>query len=239
MTILVIDCETTSDNPKTGRIIQLAAQLYSNGELKQQFNEKIKQDPQESNFSIDLGAMKVNKTKLSQLKCNTNPEWKVVEMFVDWLLVINEQYSNIQLLGHNFSGFDLQFIKEMFERNSVVGLNSVLPHRVLDTSAIGLFLNSIGVLNIEKFNSTNLFKELGVNVKKEDLHDALVDCSATYSAFLKMQELVKGNNHIRKSAFEDLVSLTKDPMALRTKSTSEFESLTTEPVMPIKEVVNN
>jgi DNA polymerase III epsilon subunit-like protein len=226
MNLLFVDLETTNTNPKTGSILQLAAELYVNGKSVMQFNQKIGHD----HATIDLGAFKVNRVRIGQLSSLGNPELKVLSDFVDFVLTANSLYKSITIAGWNVS-FDVNFLTEALERNNITGLQSVTSYRTLDVASVANFLNEVGIINVDKVNSRSIFEHLALKFNDSDLHDAITDVRLTAETYFKLKKLLNDESTVilTSSSFEDLVNLTRDPLV--TNSSENFTSLTKEPVM--------
>ena len=193
MNLLFLDTETSGLDPQSNGILQLSAEFHSDGKLVNSFNERIKHD----SIKVDLGALKVNRIKLGQVDSLGLPHDFVMAKFVDWLLMLHEQYSNIVVVGHNLS-FDVNFIKAALQKMGCYNVDAVLPYRVIDTSGLARFLASLGVKELDEvFNAAQgsslaaIAKGLGLKVPTE-LHNSAVDVELTAAVFYKFQQLMEG-----------------------------------------------
>ncbi len=186
MNILFLDIETVGLDPSCNSIIEISALHYNNGQLMSQFNDKAFT----VNTKVDLGALTVNKQTIKNLMLagKDKQENQMLYDFVDFSLGLPR---DTIICGHNVN-FDINFIKGRLALNSVEGFNNLFSYRVLDTATIALFLQSVGKLKVDKINLGNLAQSLGININKDNLHEAKYDTMLTASVFYSLQKLVKG-----------------------------------------------
>jgi DNA polymerase III epsilon subunit-like protein len=187
--LLFIDLETTGTDPNSHSVIQIAAEFHQEGKPVKTFNRKL--NP--SGYKVSLGALRVNKVKYSQLNSLGNTDTVVAE-FVDFLLGLNPK-GQVTVVGHNVH-FDMAFIKTLFTNHGIEDLNAVFSYRQLDTAAIAVFLQDVGILNIEKANLESLAKHFNVVKSNTDFletnfHDAAFDTKTTVDVYNAMKEYVK------------------------------------------------
>ncbi len=167
--ILLIDLEMTGLNPNKHEIIQLAAVLLDKKTLKEKkhFSSYVKPAKWHSR---DPKSMAVNKISLDTLK--SAPSLKLV------IKKFNKTF------GHNviqafYVGFnDKRFLLDAYER---AGVKYAFDYHYFDLWP--LFFGHLGLKNQLKskkdfsgFGLEYLIKKLKINVDKNQLHDALVDC---------------------------------------------------------------
>ena len=200
--ILFLDIETTGTDHKKNGIIQIAMEYHENGEKIASFNKKCIP----STTFTDLGALKYNGVKYSQLDKLGVSDKELLKDFLDFLLNLPKN-KNIYLGGHNVN-FDVNFINEWLSQNNIEGLRSILPYRVVDTSTLGMFLSDGGIFKVSgKFNFESMLSGLGLlsnsivmaqkNIDGKDilhdlderLHDAAYDVKMTAKAYYTMTEL--------------------------------------------------
>lgn len=189
MNILFLDCETTGLDYKRNTIIEIAARLDSNGTVIDRFNMKLF-NPQ---TVTNLGALKVNKTKLSSLLTN-KPEAEAIMLFVDWLLEIRERVQgDIILCGQN-PGFDIRFLMEALHKYGIEGIDSIIGYKTLDTYGLALALAECGKLKTEnnKLSLVDIAKALNVNMLVNVPHTATGDVEIVAEVLYKLLALMKG-----------------------------------------------
>lgn len=194
MNLLVIDLETTGVDANKNRITQIAARYEKDRQVISSFNQKIGN----KEGQVDLGALRVNRTALSAIDTLGASEKIVMTEFADFLLSLKQDYDDpLVVLGHNCAGFDVQFIKNAFERNGITGLESIIGHSVEDSSSVGRFFRRCGLLDLKKFNLGNLAKALDIKVDEGSTHDAMYDVDLTSKVYYAMidviERLKKGN----------------------------------------------
>lgn len=205
MNILFIDTETTGLDPETHGILELAAQLYSDGKLIDTFNQAIKiEDLVANGRSVAIDALKVNgitfynqgKVCMERGIDFLGKEEEVLRNFVDWLVGATLKVDGkIFVAGQNVA-FDLGFIKKSLSRNKFEGWDRGISYRNIDTSDISRFLIDTGVLRIpsELPSGSGLEKTalaLGIEVRGRQLHTALEDVKLTAEVYYAMKDRVE------------------------------------------------
>lgn len=188
MNILFIDSETTGLDSKRNTMIELAARIDVDGVPLDRFSVKLF-NPQ---TITNLGALKVNNTKLSDLLKN-KPEAEAIMMFVDWLLDIRKKVrGDIVLCGQN-PGFDLRFLLDALNKYGIEGLESIIGYKTLDTYGLALALVECGKLKTEnnKLSLTDIAKALSVNMTVNVPHTAVGDVEIVAEVLYGLLALVK------------------------------------------------
>ncbi len=188
MNLLFLDCETTGTEETKNGIVELAAELWINGEKKDQFNEKFYD---KTTSFVSLEALKYNGLKIKDL-LGLKQEVEGVVSFCDWLLSLKVE-GPIIVCGHNVP-FDLKFIKMMLLKYQIMDLNSVLGYKIQDTCVLGMFLIENDKLKTDNNKTTlaALAKGLGIDISKYTLHSAKDDVSLTAEVYFAMGKLIKG-----------------------------------------------
>lgn len=186
MNILFIDTETTGLDPSKHTIIEIACRLDVDGKTVTRHSTKF----YNPNAQIDLGALRVNKTKITDL-VKAKPEAQEVAHLVDWLVELPDRVQGeIYLSGQNVT-FDKEFLKALLGRYNVSGLDSIVGYKVLDTFGLALALVMKGKLKVEgKLNLGNIAKALGVDLSKKKLHTADDDTDVAAEVLYKLLELI-------------------------------------------------
>lgn len=188
MNILFLDCESTGLDAKRNTIIEIAARIDVNGTTLDRFSVKLF-NPQ---TITNLGALKVNKTKLSSLLTN-KPEAEAIMLFVDWLLEIREKVQgDIILCGQN-PGFDIRFLLEALHKYGIEGIDSIIGYKTLDTYGLALALVECGKLKIEnnKLSLTDIAKALNVDMTINVPHTATGDVEIVAEVLYGLLKLMK------------------------------------------------
>lgn len=190
MNILFIDVETTGTDAAIHRMIEFSGRLDVDGKTVSRFHTKFF-NPQGA--TIDLGALRVNKTKLSGLLA-LKPEMQEAAHLVDWLLELPDKVQGpIVVCGQNVQ-FDMDFLKALLARYGVVGIQNVVGYKYVDTFGIGFILNKAGVISTDKNNLAALAKAVGIDTSKYNLHTSEGDTNLVadvfYAYIKKLENLV-------------------------------------------------
>lgn len=168
MNILFIDVETTGTDPAKHNMIEFAGRLDVDGKTVSRFSRKFFNA---QGTTIDLGALRVNKTKLSEL-ITFKPEVEEAVHLIDWLLELPSKAPGpILVCGQNVQ-FDIGFLKALLSRYSVVGIEQIIGYKYIDTFSIAIALKQAGVLQTDKTNLEALGKAVGIDTSKYTLHSA-------------------------------------------------------------------
>lgn len=188
MNILFIDSETTGLDPKRNTIIEIAARIDVDGVTLDRFSVKLF-NPQ---TVTNLGALKVNNTKLASLLSN-KPEAEAIMTFVDWLLTVKEKVQgDIVLCGQN-PGFDLRFLLEVLNKYGIEGLDSIIGYKTLDTYGLALALVECGKLKTEnnKLSLIDIAKALNVDMTVNIPHTAIGDVEIVAEVLYKILAIMR------------------------------------------------
>lgn len=187
MNILFIDCETTGLDPSRNAMIEFAAELHSSGAKVAEFSTPMydKKSP------VTLGALRVNGKNLKQIYELKDEAVALMEL-VDWLLSLKVE-GPVYVCGHNVH-FDISFLRALFNKYNLEGLDQVIGYHFIDTSAIGIALVASGKLQVEnnKVSLSSLAKALGIDISQYQLHTAGGDVKLTVDVYNAMVTLIKG-----------------------------------------------
>ena len=133
MNILYIDTETTGVDPDNSSIIEIAATYEVDGKIQDEFWSKL---APKSNGVINLEALRVNKHSVTSATSLPNREANTIR-FVDWILGLKAE-GPLYICGHNVN-FDITLIKKALKEINIIGWDSAVSYRIIDTSTIGTF----------------------------------------------------------------------------------------------------
>ena len=191
MNILFLDTETTGLNPKENSLIEIAAEFHVDGARKTFFTASCS----DKSAVVDMAALKVNKKSLADIQSYKNEE-EVLRHLTDFLVRLDSK-EPIIICGHNVH-FDVQFLKTRLEKYNIVGWDSAVSYRHLDTCVLARFLLAAGLLPAElgpRGSSLKAIAEaLKVNTKDVELHTAHGDVILTARVFYKLVEVFKSLN---------------------------------------------
>lgn len=180
--LLAIDCETTglcfgNDNPvynsttgerhqtvSWGLIVADSETLKPVEELyvEIKWNDESKRQRKE-NPNFGKGAEKIHGLTYEYLEKNGIEEEEALVKIGELILKYWGPTVSIRTLGHNVHLFDLQFLRDLFEKH---GINLKFGNRHYDT-------NSSGFMTFGTWNSDELFEAVGFDARGS--HNALAD----------------------------------------------------------------
>lgn len=187
MNILFIDVETTGLDPSKNVMLEIAARLDIDGKTVSRHNTKFFNPRSHT----DLGALKVNKTKIRDL-LSMKPEEGEVLTFVDWLLDLQDKIKGpLYVCGQNVA-FDINFLKGTLDKYQVSNIESLIGYKVLDTFGLALALVEVGKLKVEgSLNLGNIAKALGIDLSKVQLHTGKDDVEVTAAVLYGLLDIMR------------------------------------------------
>ncbi len=184
--VLYFDCETSGTDPKKNAIIQLAGMIEIDGEVKESFNFKIKPFPTDE---IESAALAVNKITQQEMEGYPDPKEayrQIVALFGKYVDKFDKTDKFI-VCGYNVR-FDIDFLKEFFEKNGDSYLFSWLgPQK--DPLPVFSYLRAIGAIDSPDAKLGTICKVLKIEL---DAHDALEDIVATKKVIERLDEILAG-----------------------------------------------
>jgi DNA polymerase-3 subunit epsilon len=178
-TYIVVDTETTGLYCWQHDVVQLAAVI-----LDEDLNEI-------ASFNQNLRPLKMENVQQEALDCNGltreqlmgfqdgDPVWRA---FVNW----TNGYGRLTVVGHNYVGFDKEFINFAMRR---LKLRPNWYYHPADTCVAAKFILNLGRKKTENIKLVTLVEYFGIEVEGE-LHDALVDVRATAELLRKFKALM-------------------------------------------------
>lgn len=192
MNILFIDMETTGIDAAKNTAIEISCRLDVDGKTVSRFHKKFF-NPDKA--TINLGALRVNKTSLQNLldlgaTKEGNESLAVVDL-VDYLLSIKVN-GPLVVSGQNVQ-FDISFLKALLNKYNVEGLDQVIGYKYLDTFSLAMGLIAAGKLVTPngKTNLESLAIGLGINMAGRNLHTSEADTDLAAEVYYKLIELIK------------------------------------------------
>lgn len=182
MKIIYFDTETTGTNPNVNEIIQFAAIVEIDGEIKEEVNFTC----QPTNWDdIQQEALSVTGMTIERLKSFEMPHTMAPKIQALFNKHIDKYDSSDKFFpaGHNIQ-FDIEFLQRFWKKHiDQYGIGSYQNWRSLDSRVFANFLNVAGKLNIENVKLETLCKYYGIEI---NAHDALSDIRATRLLIKKM-----------------------------------------------------
>lgn len=192
--IFWVDLETSGLNPQKNGIIQLAYIIDIAGKEK----EKGVLYSNAAGYEIVPEALAVSKTTIEDL---SRPEYThPKELYISAKTLLSKYVNPFDkedkffIAGYNVA-FDINFLRELWLQYNDKFFNSWFHFGALEVSTILRFAQDCQLLELQ--TNAKLFlvaKLLGIELKEEELHNALADISLTKDVYLKLKELIRGKN---------------------------------------------
>ena len=176
MRLLVVDTETTGENPAKHSLISFAGVLWEDGIIGQEFYANVWPDksPLWNNWSIEHVE---NVGRSNSLDYDYAFAWlrqEICRRFED---------TPITVAGHNVE-FDIKFLNQLGD------ISSLISRRTVDTHSIAFALQAAGVIpTSQKLDLTSLCEYFNIQVSGR--HTALGDAVATAELFTKLTDLMR------------------------------------------------
>lgn len=180
MKIVYVDTETTGLDYEKCSIIELAAIIEIDGEIKNVFNFKMKPF---NNAMICLESLKINKYSLSEIE-TFGDQQIAIEAFNSVLkLYMADNDDKFVFAAYN-ANFDFNFVRSAFNRYNL-HISNVFFTPYVDIMQVAM-LKLMGERNkVGKFNLSSVAKYLGIEFDSQQLHSATEDAKIARKIFKK------------------------------------------------------
>ena len=173
--VLYFDVETTGLDPVKHDIVQIAGLVEINGEVKEEFEFKARPLGKEEDVSQE--ALDIHGYTLESIR--EFPEAretynKLTALFGKYIDKYNKA-DKFTPAGYNV-GFDMNFLKEFFNKNGDVYFGSWLNWKKVDPLPLLYFLDYSDRVSLSNYRLVTVCEHFGVKI---DAHDALSDIKAT------------------------------------------------------------
>lgn len=219
MKLFYFDVETVGLDYRKHSIIQLSGMVEIDGIVVEEFDFKMR--PHENSL-IDENALLINKKSKDEILKYPKYEKQYKELKRLLLRHIDpyDRTDKLFLVGYNNSSFDNSFLRKFFELNGDSFFNSYFHSNSLDVMILAGQYLAIERHLMPNFKLMSVAKWLGIEVRKEDLHDALYDTVLTREIF----KIVSG---VAIDSRKDFYFYKKDGILWKTfdrdSENSEFE----------------
>lgn len=183
---LVIDTETGGLDHEKHPIIQVAAQIYYDNELIDEFNERMK--PEDWHI-LDPVALEINNTSAKDVE-NFQTQKSGFDKFIKWMDVHVDKYQKedkFYQVGYNIHKFDADFLRSWFNINSHKYYGSYFWNPPVDVMLIAMFACIGQRQKLTNFKLVTVAKSLGIKVEDSKLHDAMYDTEITAELFFLLK----------------------------------------------------
>lgn len=183
--LFFFDVETTGLLPQKHGIHQISGCIMIDGQEKEEFNFKVRPNPQ---AQIDDEALRIGGVTIEQIA--TYPPMKEVYLqLVTMLAKYVDKFNKTDkffLVGYNNRGFDDQFLRGFFKQNLDEYFGSWFwadSHDVLVLASAHLMKRRA---EMENFKLATVAKFMGIEVDESKLHDASYDIALTKELYLRL-----------------------------------------------------
>lgn len=188
MKLLFIDCETTGLDPDKHALIQVAAIIEIDGQVKEELNVKMK--PYKGQL-VSGQALETTGIKLADLEGFPAPEegYKQILGLFDRYIDKFNKLDKFHMVGQN-PRFDHEFLNEFFYRNGNEYLYSYIKYHLIDLVALSAAMIMAGKMPLKDMKLETVATHLGI---EHDAHDALSDIRVTREIFYRYINFIKAS----------------------------------------------
>ena len=197
MKIFYFDLETTGTNPGKHGIHQISGMIEIDGKVMEEFDFHVQPNPR---AIIEDAALAVGGVTKEQIM--SYPEMGVVyNQLVTMLSKYVDKYDKNDkffLCGYNNAAFDNQFLRGFFLQNGDMYFGSWFWSNSIDVMVLATVYLLGKRTRMENFKLSTVAATVGIDVKTDDLHNAIYDIYLTRGIYLKIQHdmlsSLPGNN---------------------------------------------
>lgn len=195
MKYLFFDVETTGLDPQKNAIIQLSGIIDIDGEIKEEFDFRIKpfEDSVINQSSLDfLGFTKEHIMNYPEPDIQFNKFVNILNKYVKKF----DRNDKFFLVGYNSQAFDMPYLRKFFLDNSKTakdyeygnGFGSYFYNPTLDVMILQAMYNKNNYNLTKEKKLFVVCKSMGMKIDEEKLHDALYDVRITRELFYKINK---------------------------------------------------
>lgn len=179
-----IDIETTGLDTNKNEIIQISNVTYdkqSKKPLENKFTSYLLPDNKDE---IDPNAIERNKINIDEIPSDRSQE-RVRSEYLQWIKSLSDKRDTqvkLDILGHNYSGFDVGFMKAWIGPKLY---NDTHHYRITDTVYIARYLKEIGAINPKTCSLEHVCEYFDIEIPG---HDAERDAIATILVYQKLMD---------------------------------------------------
>lgn len=186
MKIFYFDLETTGTNPGKNGIHQISGMIEIDGKVMEEFDFHVKPNPRAIFEDTALAVAGVTKEQIMSY-----PEMGVVyNQLVTMLSKYVDKYDKNDkffLCGYNNAAFDNQFLRGFFLQNGDMYFGSWFWSNSIDVMVLSTVYLSTKRAAMENFKLSTVAATIGIDVKEDELHNAMYDIYLTRGIYLKIQ----------------------------------------------------
>lgn len=181
--LLVIDVEAGGLDSLKFSILEMAAVVWKDGELIDQFSSYVREDE----IIADTVALKINKIDLNKLVTEPSPK-EVVEKLEEFIGKHFSASEAILFAGQNVD-FDINYLKRLY-RLAGKELPKNVSHRKLDTASSLLQLATCGLIPVRCVGLKKACEFFRVPINYSTYHTALGDAQITAHLITRINNLI-------------------------------------------------
>lgn len=193
MKLLFFDLETTGTNPAKNGIHQISGMIEIDGVVKEEFDYHVQPNPR---AIIEDAALAVGGVTREQV--NSYPPMDVIyDQFVKMLSKYVDKYDTKDkffLVGYNNAAFDNQFLRGFFLQNGDKYFGSWFWANSIDVMVMATVALAARRAAMENFKLSTVAAAMGIEVKTDELHNAMYDIYLTRGIYGKIMSSLPGDN---------------------------------------------
>lgn len=182
MKLFFFDLETTGTNPGRHGIHQISGEIMVDGVTREQFDFKVRPNPQ---AQIEEDALKVGGVTKEQILAYP-PMYDIYRKLINMLEKYVDKYNKKDkyfLVGFNNASFDNQFLRGFFLQNGDQYFGSWFWSNSFNVMVLATPYLAANRAEMENFKLATVAKALGIEVSEDNLHDASYDIALTKGIF--------------------------------------------------------
>lgn len=182
MKLFFFDLETTGTNPGRHGIHQISGEIMVDGVTREQFDFKVRPNPQ---AQIEEDALNVGGVTKEQILAYP-PMYDIYRKLINMLEKYVDKYNKKDkyfLVGFNNASFDNQFLRGFFLQNGDQYFGSWFWSNSFDVMVLATPYLAANRAEMENFKLATVAKALGIEVSEDNLHDASYDIALTKGIF--------------------------------------------------------
>jgi DNA polymerase III epsilon subunit-like protein len=188
--LLIIDCETGGLDPANTSILSIAAVVWNQGAIEDQFYTLVA----EPTIIANASALKVNKLTVERVQAEGMSPSNTFDA-IRMMMMKHDMRGAVTLAGHNVA-FDVGYLKRLMRLAGILDKNygEYFSYRSLCTITGALLLEQAGRIELPGGSASldSLVKLWNITLSREGGHNALNDALATAKVLNRELELMGG-----------------------------------------------
>ncbi len=181
------DLETTGVKYWKNGIHQIAGAIVIDGTLTEEFNFKVRPNPNATIEEEALSIAGVTKQQIMQYPPMEDVYNSLIALLGKYIDKY-DKYDKFFLIGYNNSSFDNQFLRAFFTQNGDNYFGSWFWSSQIDVMVLAAFELMSERAKMENFKLMTVAKQIGLSIDETKLHDASYDIQLTIQIYNAIQE---------------------------------------------------